>query len=135
MPTFQKPNLEADVGGVGRDPYISIRQDGTTLGISRAARKKLGVEGGEYVSLALDRTRRPWIGILPAPTDQGEPQIRTDGEHGYCVNSTLLNRHLRHLVDSDKAEGETLRFHLSGETAEDPDTGATLHRLEVPEVG
>jgi len=134
MPTFRKPNLDAEVGGTGRDPYISIRQDGNTLGISRAARQKLGVEGGEYVSLALDRRRRPWVGILSSPTGQGEPQIRTDGEHGYCVNSTLLNRHLRHLVGSDEAGGETLRFYLAGETAEDPETGVTLHRLEVPEV-
>lgn len=79
--------------------------------------------------LALDRTYKPWIAILNERTGQGEPMIR-DADPGLNVNSTLLCRHLSRLIDGD-ADG-VLRFYLTGETEEDPDTGATLYELSVP---
>jgi hypothetical protein len=133
MPDFRKPNLEADGGSIGREPYISVRSEGTSLGISRALRERLSVEEGDYVHLALDRTGRPWVGFLDEKTTQGEPQVRRDGRAGQVVNSTLMSRHLRSLLDADELES-SVRFYLAGETTEDPETGAILHRLEVPEV-
>ena len=132
MPNFQKPNLTSDPGGHNRGPYVSIRSDKNTVGLSKAAQEKLGASEGAYLHLALDSTYRPWVAVLEEPTSQGEPQIRADGDGGRCVNSTLLNRQLRRLIDGD-AEG-VFRFYLAGETTEDPETGATLHRLEVPEA-
>jgi len=133
MPTFQKPNLEALAGGRLHDEWISIRKGGNSIGISRGARHALNAEVGDHLTFALDRRRRPWIGVVEAPTEQGEPKICKDGDTGHCINSTPLNRHLRNVIDGD-AENQTIRFPLSGDTEEDPDTGATLHRLEVPEV-
>lgn len=135
--TFRKPNLEAQTGGLGREPYISVRTDGASLGISRAARKKYGAEKGRYLHFALDRTGAPWVAFLDEKTDQGEPQIRRDGKqgHGAVINSTLLSRHLREIAGATGNLDSSLRFYFTGETAEDPDTGATLHRLEVPDVG
>jgi len=62
---------------------------------------------------------------------RGEPTATESGESIH-VHSTLMCRHLVRLVDGPP--DNTLRFHFDGETAEDPDTGATLHRLEVPDT-
>lgn len=136
MPQFQKPNLEADSGGFGRDPYVSVRSDEATLGLSRAARDRLGVSVGDYFHFAIDRTGDPWIGIVEEETDQGEPQLRKHGKDrsGVVINSTLLNRHLREIAGANGEPDSSLRFYFLEETAEDPDTGATLHKLEVPDV-
>jgi len=136
MPTFQKPNLEADTGGLGREPYLSVRSDGASLGLSRGARENYDVETGTYVHLAFDQSRRPWVAFLGEPTNQGEPQVREDGRggDGRVINSTLLNRHLREVAEVGRELESSLQFHFTGETAEDPETGATLHRLEIPEV-
>jgi len=130
--TFRRPNLDAKRGGVGCEPYVSARKDGASLGLSQAAQRRLDIEKGDYMHLALDRTGTPWVGFLDDQTDQGEPMVRNDGKNGRVVNSTLMNRHLRSLVDGEVEK--TVRFHFTGETAEDSETGATLHRLEVPEV-
>lgn len=134
MPTqsFQKPNLSAKNGGMGIDPYISVRADRASLGVSKAARQQYGAENGMYVHLAFDRTRRPWVGFLEEKTEQEEPKIISDGQEsaGQVFNSTLFARHLLELME-EEPEG-TVRFYFAGEEAEDPDTGATLHRLEVP---
>jgi len=119
---------------MGREPYISVRTDRASLGVSRAARQRYDAKKGKFVHLALDRTRRPWVGFLEAPTDQDEPQIISDGAGttGRVFNSTLFARHLMNLLDEEP--DETVRFHFAGEETTDPETGATLYRLEVPEV-
>jgi hypothetical protein len=130
MPDFKKPNLSAKTGTTG-EAFLSIHSDRQVLSISSRARETLGTSPGKHLLLALDRTHRPWVGVLDEETGQGEPEIHGDSK-GATVNSTLMARHLMSLIDG--APGGCVRFHLSGETAEDPDTGATLHRLEVPEA-
>lgn len=130
MPTFKKPNLQATRGASGR-AYISVYSNRQALGFNCRAVRELQPEDGQHLHLALDDSYRPWIGFLDEPTDQGEPAVNTSGP-GVTVHSTLMCRHLVRLVDGESED--TLRFHLNGETAEDPDTGATLHRLEVPDA-
>jgi len=129
MPTFRKPNLEPQNLGSASDPYLSVRSDRETLGLSQPAVEVLGAEPGQRLHLALDRTYKPWIGIIETRTDQGEPKIRMAGST-LKINSTLLCRQLTRILDA-QPDG-VLRYYLTGETEEDPDTGILLHELKVP---
>lgn len=126
--TFQKPNLVAKTGG-GIKPYISVHSDRQVLSISRRPREVMEAEPGDFVHLAIDRTGTPWIGIVDSPTEQGEPKIHKNGK-GISINSTLMARHLVERLD-EEPEG-AVRFYFTGDTTEDPDTEATLHKLNVP---
>lgn len=76
--------------------------------------------------MALDRTGRSWVAVLDQRTDQHEPEIR-GGDPGLVVGSQLMSRHLLNTLD--EVPDEAIRFYLTGETAVDPETEATLYQL------
>jgi hypothetical protein len=124
--SFRKPNLEADTGTT-REAFLSVRADGNVVAISSQAADCLGVEDGDYLHLALDRTRTPWVGVIDTPTNQDEPEVKRYASRSLHCNSSLM---CRHLADAEGVKlGETRRFYLTGETTQDPDTGATLYQL------
>lgn len=126
--SFKKPNLESQTSAMG-EPFISIRSDASTIGISKRAQEVLGTEVGKHLHVALDRTRTPWVGVIDERTDQHEPELRDGGKGSIVVGSRLL---ARHLADATGVKlGESHRLYLTGDTAEDPDTGITLHKLEA----
>jgi len=127
--TFQRPNLEAKAG-TGSRAFISVRSNRDTIGISQGAINRMGLEEGDYLHLALDRTGTPWIGVLPEPTGQGEPRVQFTKESGTEVSSRLLVRHLIERLDEDP--GGCIRFFFDGETTEDPEIDATLYKLTTP---
>ena len=126
--SFQKPNLESQTSVMG-EPFLSIRSDASTLGLSTRAQEVMDAEIGDYLHTALDRTRTPWIGVVSDRTEQGEPQMRDGGNEDIVLGSRLLARHLADAVGVKL--GDSHRLFFTGDTAEDPETGTTLYELET----
>jgi hypothetical protein len=129
--TLKRPNLQSD-RGTSRGAFVTVHADRTAVGISKAAEERLGVKEETYLHLAFDRTWTPYIGVVEEQTAQSEPPIIMNGSTTKA-NASLLCRQLLKVVDGEAPDG-SVRFYLSSETIEDEKTGATLHRLEVPEV-
>lgn len=132
-PDFRTPNLEARGGSVGREPFVSIRSDLSTVGLSHSLRERLSVERGQYAHLKIDQLDRPWISFLSEQTDQGEPMVGSDGRSGEAIHSTLMCRHLLSLLETDELEASA-RFYLTRDRVVDEALGGALHRLEKPDL-
>lgn len=130
--SLKRPNLQAE-RGTSRGAFVTVHADRTAVGISKAAEQRLGAERRTHLHLAFDRTWTPYIGVVEKQTPQGEPPIMMNGSTTKA-NASLLCRQLVKVIDGEVPEGESIRFYLDRETIEDEKTGATLHRLQVPEV-
>jgi hypothetical protein len=129
MISLKRPNLQHD-RATREDPYLSVRKDRTTCGLSASAVEQLGAQPGDYLHLAFDRARVPLIGVIGERTEQHEPKIlEHSGTHD--ISSTMLCTQLLNLIDGEIPE-KTIRYYFEGTTIHDKETGATLHKLEVP---
>jgi len=129
MITLKRPNLQHN-RATHEDPYLSVRKDRTTCGLSASAVDRMGVQSGDYLHLAFDRARVPLIGVIGDRTEQHEPKIlEHSGTHD--ISSTMLCTQLLNLIDEEIPE-KTIRYYFEGTTLHDEETGATLHKLKVP---
>jgi len=102
MPTFKKPNLNAE-STVDPRPFVSVHGDRRVAGINTAFANKVDLDEGDRVVFARDRSYRPWIGFSDE-VDPSLPAVHTQDDRNPQVNSTLLCRHLVELIDG-KVEG------------------------------
>jgi len=129
MPDLRRPNLESKRTGRG-ESYVTVYSNRSDVGISEAAFCDLGASGDHYLHLAFDRTWAPFVGAVEEQTPQQEPTIQ---ESNLKVTSSLMCQQLLSLIDGNTPDG-SVRFYFDGKTIQDEKTGATLHRLEVPEA-
>jgi len=127
--TFKKPNLES-TNGAWSKAFISIRANRNTVGVSQGAIREMEITDGDHFHLAFDRTGHPWVGVVQQQTEQREPRIKFHDTSGCEIDSRLLVRHLLNTLD-EEPDG-CFRFYFDGETADDPQTGATLYKLDLP---
>lgn len=132
MPTLKRPDLDPRRGYYA-DAFLSVYTSRIDLGMSKSARKVLDADTDEFLHLAFDRTYAPYVGVINERTSQQEPRIRRCGS-SIQISSARMCRELLKVVDGEVPDDKTLRFYFDDKTITDDKTGATLHRLEVPEV-
>jgi len=132
MPTLKRPNLDPR-RGYQADAFLSVYTNRIDLGVSKSALKVLDTDTDEFLHLAFDRTYAPFVGAISERTSQQEPRIRKCGS-SIQISSARMCRELLKILDGEVPDDRTLRFYFDDKTIKDEETGATLHRLEVPNV-